>query len=98
MDIAVLGDEDTVLGFKLAGVTEGTIYEASTVKETIDRYAGMRIIIMTEHVAEELRASGLMEHVKPVVAEIPGKQGSSGTALKNLGRLLEEAIGVQLKG
>lgn len=98
IDIAVIADEDTLLGFQLAGVKHGKIFTPETVKESLKKFASAKILILTEHVAEHLREEGLMEDVACVIAEIPDKSGSTGTALKNIGRLLEEAIGVRLKG
>lgn len=96
-DIATIADEDTILGFKLAGVSQGAVFDERTVAESVARFKDVKVLIVTEQVAEHLRANDLLEGVTATLAEIPGKQGSTGAALKNIGRLLQEAIGVQLK-
>jgi len=96
MDIAVIGDEDTVLGFKLAGVKNASVYDEKSAKETVARYADAKILLVTEKVAAHL--GELLEKAHGAVTEIPDKGGSTGAALKNVNRLLEEAIGVKLKG
>ena len=98
MDIAIIADEDTLLGFQLAGVKQSLIFSEDGIKEQLQAVREAKILILTEKVAEYLRGNDLMEDVESVIAEIPDKEGSTGTALRNIGRLLEEAIGVRLKG
>lgn len=98
IDIATIADEDTLLGFRLAGVKHGDVFDPERVAESLERYKGAKLLIITEKVAEHLRANGLMERVGSVIAEIPDKGGSSGAALRNISRLLETAIGIKLKG
>ena len=92
MDIMVLGDKDTVLGFKLAGIP-GAVYEES--KELVKEVYDAKILIVTESIAQKLREKNL--ELDAVLAEIPDKTGSKGLALKNISRLFESAIGVKLK-
>lgn len=94
--IATIADEDTVIGFKLAGV-DGTVFTEESVKETLDKYKEAKILILTEKVAEHLRSTGLMDTITATIAEIPDKTGSTGAVLRNIAQLFEEAIGVQLK-
>ena len=98
MEIAVVGDEDTVIGFKLAGISHASIYDAENAESTVEQYREASIVIVTEKVAKDLEEKGLLERFEGAIAEIPDKGGSSGEALRNIGRLLEEAVGVKLKG
>ena len=36
MDIAIIADKNTILGFKLAGVTNCTLFKEDTIKKDID--------------------------------------------------------------
>ncbi len=96
MDIAVIGDEDTVLGFKLAGVKNAEVFSEEKANEIVERFEEAKIVIVTEKAAERMGA--LLGRFHGVVTEIPDKEGSTGAALRRMGRLLEEAIGVKLKG
>lgn len=96
MDLMTIGDEDAVLGFQLAGVP-GIVFTEDTIKESLKTASQAKILILTEAVASYLRDNDLTPK-GIVIAEIPSKDGSSGAAMKNISRLLEEAIGVQLKG
>lgn len=97
MDICILGDEDAVLGFKLAGVIEGEIFDESRAEEIVDKYKESKILIATEDVAQYLRENRLHKKIQGVLIEIPDKKGSKGYAIKEISKLFESAVGVQLK-
>jgi vacuolar-type H+-ATPase subunit F/Vma7 len=96
-EIATIADEDTVLGFKLAGVKEGAIFNPETIKEDLDRYKDVKILILTEKAAQYIREKGMMKDVRAAIAEVPDKGGSTGAALQNISRMFKEATGVKLK-
>ncbi len=95
--IATIADEDTILGFQLAGVSHGAVFDERTITETLQRFKDAKILIVTEPVADYLRTHGLLDGITATLAELPGKRGSTGSSLKALNQLLQEAIGVQLK-
>lgn len=97
MDIAIIGDEDAVLGFKLAGVIEGEVFEESKAEEIVEKYKEAKIFIATEDVAQCLREKKLDKLIKGVLIEIPDKKGSKGYAIREISKLFESAVGVQLK-
>ena len=81
--IIVIGDVDTVTGFRLAGVKEAYVHEDAAHTDEIIRSALTRdigILIITERAAEDARP--LVDRlrarkgiVKPVIVEIPDKRG-----------------------
>jgi len=100
--IAVLGDIDTVTGFKLGGVSKGvdvkTDEEAKNVfDELIDE--DISIIIITEKIADNIR-----EHIDrkigsdtfPMVIEIPDKSGSPDIKTDPMRELIKRVIGVEM--
>ncbi|MFH1590589.1 MAG: V-type ATP synthase subunit F [archaeon] len=97
MDIAVLGDEDTVLGFSLAGIKDSVVFDESKGREQIESLSEARIILINEAVAHTLREKGELKDIDSVLVEIPDKTGSKGLAMKNISRLFESAIGIKLK-
>ncbi|OKY78116.1 MAG: Archaeal/vacuolar-type H+-ATPase subunit F [Candidatus Methanohalarchaeum thermophilum] len=100
MRIAVLGDEETVTGFKLAGVSCSEVIESNQGFEealnNLDQDIG--IIITTEDLAKENQEtinefkSG--KDVFPLLVEIPSKFGS--TKESEIMDLVKKAIGVEI--
>lgn len=81
MRTIVIADEDTVLGFSLAGV-QGII--VSTAEETrkafeqVTQQEDTGIIVMTERVAQHIRETidkWIVAGGQPLIVEIPDKQG-----------------------
>jgi len=97
MDVITLADEDTVLGFNLAGVKHSIVFDQEKAKEQIAKCNSAKILIVTESIAKYLNDNNLRSHIKPVIVEVPDKSGSSGHALKEISKMFETAIGVKLK-
>jgi vacuolar-type H+-ATPase subunit F/Vma7 len=102
--IAIIGDIDTVVGFRLAGIPKSNIPtdSASTRKALFDfsRDSDVSIIIITEPLAEGARESieELSQRPYPVIVEIPEKSGRLAKKESPLRRLVKRAIGVELEG
>ncbi|MDC7244106.1 MAG: V-type ATP synthase subunit F [Pleomorphochaeta sp.] len=95
----VIGDEDTVLGFSLVGVSGIQATNASQAKKAWDKALSDKengIIIITEPVANMIRTTVdkyLFSEMFPLVVVISGPDGQKG---KDLRVLVNEAIGVSL--
>ncbi len=96
----VIGDEDTVLGFSLVG-TQGmvatNVAEAQTALDKALENKDYGIIIITENVADMIRAQVdryLFSETFPLIVEIPNRFSEGGS--KDLKKLVNEAIGVSL--
>jgi V/A-type H+-transporting ATPase subunit F len=102
MKFHCIADEDTVRGFRLAGVsgdvaTTGT--DAAAAIQAATGRADCAVIILTEKVADNIRP--LVEQIRgerehPLIVEIPGPEGSA-HARKNLRQLVQEAVGIRLE-
>ncbi|MCL1905679.1 MAG: V-type ATP synthase subunit F [Clostridiales bacterium] len=100
--VAVLGDRESVLGFKALGLdvffaenaAEG---RAQLAELTSGNYA---VIYITETLAAELAAE--IEHNKdaviPAIILIPGKAGSLGIGMNALRSSVERAVGMDIFG
>jgi V/A-type H+/Na+-transporting ATPase subunit F len=80
MRIAVIGDSDTVLAFRLAGVESRLARSAAEVPSLIDqlRQEEIGLMLVTEALAEENRKlleKVLLEPGGPLILEIPGFSG-----------------------
>jgi V/A-type H+-transporting ATPase subunit F len=97
----VLGDEETVLGFRLAGIP-GTVAEAGEgLAEQFRRLVTdeqMTVVFITERLAAGIRPlvdAYRMRSTFPVVVEIPDAQGPM-PGRRSIADLIREAIGFQV--
>jgi V/A-type H+-transporting ATPase subunit F len=101
--IAVIGDRDTVTGFKLVGVSECAI--PKTPEETREllreffRDPSMGLIIITEPLAAEVEDTivELSQSPVPVILLIPDRNGTLGTYETVLKELIRRAVGIEIK-
>lgn len=102
--IAIIGDVDTVVGFRLAGILKAkTPTEKAATQKAFNEFtqdSEVSLIIVTERLAEQIRDS--IEEVStrpyPVIVEIPDKSGQLAEKASPLRRLVKRAIGVELEG
>lgn len=102
--IAIIGDTDTVVGFRLAGILNSDIpSNASETRQAMLNFSqdqNISIIIITEPLAEDVRETieELSERPYPVIVEIPDKTGRLEGKESPVRRLVKRAIGVELEG
>ena len=98
--IAVLGDKDSVLGFKALGLDVFPADSAEQARPILHRLAkeGYAIVYLTEQLASGL--SGEIERYKddltPAIILIPGKEGSLGIGMDNIKTAVERAVGADI--
>ena len=96
-DVAIIGDIDTVTGFKLGGVKKGIIVNNDEeAKNALDEIS---IIIITQKIADNIREhihKRLGSDVLPMVIEIPDKSGSSEGGADQMAALIKRVIGVEM--
>ncbi len=98
--MAVVGDKDSVMGFKALGLTVEYAYDAEKAGFAIHRLAreGTAVIFVTEALAEQIPET--LERYKssmlPAIIPIPGNEGSRGFAMANLSQNVEKAVGVNI--
>jgi vacuolar-type H+-ATPase subunit F/Vma7 len=97
--IFVIGDEDTVVGFRHAGVAgavvRGPQEAAAALAEALKRSDA--VIIMPKRVADMVRDE--VDRVRysealPLIVEVPCPEGAAGE-LPSLFRLIRESVGVK---
>jgi V/A-type H+-transporting ATPase subunit F len=97
--IGVVGDSDSILGFKALGID---VYPATgdDVSKTIYQLAvgGYAIIFVTEQAAET--AAEMIDRYKttafPAIIPIPGNRGTTGFGMKGIRANVEKAIGADI--
>ena len=102
MKFYCIADEDTVRGFRLAGVSGQVVNTAPEAAMSLATVAARRdcaIIILTEAVAESIRAQVermRFESPQPLIVEIPGPAGPL-PGRKSLRQLAQEAVGIHIE-
>ena len=98
--IAVLGDRDSVLGFKALGLEVVFAEEADTARHTLHRLAreNYAVIYITEQLAQRIPndIARYKDAVTPAVILIPGKTGSLGLGQAALQSAVERAVGADI--
>jgi len=98
--IGVIGDRDSVLGFKAVGLDVFPCAAADEAKKTLREIAkeGYAIIFITEGFAKDMREA--MDQYKeerlPSIVPIPGIDGNFGVGFGNLKKSVERAIGADI--
>ncbi|MDR1894667.1 MAG: V-type ATP synthase subunit F [Spirochaetales bacterium] len=101
MKYFVLGDEDAVLGFELAGVSGARAATAEEAEEAFRKAlleGDTGILIITEEVADLIRHvvdRHLFSENFPLIVEIPGSR-RTGQPGRDIRALVNEAIGIKL--
>ena len=99
-EIAMIGDRDSILGFKALGVA---IFPVNTKNESAEALKEIvkqeyKVAFITEQMAPEPEeiSSILGGRVFPVVTIIPSNRGSTGLALQRLQALVRRAAGADI--
>ncbi len=99
-EIAMVGDKDSILGFKSLGVDIFPVNSKeeclSTLREIIKR--DYKVAFVTEQIAPEPnKISDLLQgRTFPVITMIPSNRGSTGLAMKRLQDLVKMAAGADV--
>lgn len=98
--IAVLGDRESVLGFKALGLDVFPAESVDAAKETLHRLAkeAYAVIYLTEQYAAQMEAevARYKDNLTPAVILIPGKGGSLGIGMANVTKSVERAVGADI--
>ena len=96
---AIVGDGDSIMVFKAAGVDAFPVDDAKKARELLRKVAReYSVIFLTEELARELGdfLKRFDEEPYPVVLSIPSKNGSTGFGAEEIRRASERALGVDL--
>ena len=98
--IAVLGDKDSVLGFKALGLDvfpADTVEEAKTILHELAK-GNYAVVYLTEQYAAHMEAevNRYKDELTPAIILIPGKSGSLGIGMANVKKSVERAVGADI--
>lgn len=102
MKFYCIADEDTVRGFRLAGVSGQVVVspeDAMSAMKAALTQTDCAVIILTEKVADDIRPE--VERIRyecehPLIVEIPGPDGPL-PKRKSLRQLAQEAVGIRIE-
>lgn len=98
--IAVLGDKDSVLGFRALGLSTFAVDSVEQARVTLHRIAkeDFAVIYVTETLAVELEQdiNRYKDELTPAIILIPGKEGSLGIGMSNIKKAVERAVGADI--
>lgn len=101
MSYYCIADEDTVLGFRYAGVQGEVVEGSEQARRVFERVCGAGehdIVVLTDVVADSIREA--VNHIRfevqtPIVVEVPGPEGPV-PGRPDLLKLIQEAVGLRL--
>lgn len=98
--IAVLGDKDSVLGFKALGLDVFPAEDVEEAKRTLHALAkeSYAVIYLTEQYAAgmENEIERYKDDLTPAIILIPGKDGSLGIGMAKVKQAVERAVGADI--
>ena len=98
--IAVVGDWQSVMGFRALGLETYPADTPETAREIIHRLAkeNCGVIYLTEQLAKDMDdvISRYKDELRPAIILIPGREGSLGIGKDNIQRAIERAVGADI--
>jgi len=98
--IAVMGDRDSVMGFKALGLDVYPTETAEEARRTLHRLAkeNCAILYITEQLAAQIPddLARYNDALTPAIIPIPGKDGSLGIGRENVTRSVIRAVGADI--
>lgn len=98
--IAVVGDWQSVMGFRALGLDTYPVTSPEQARQTIRDLAREQcgIIYLTETLARDLAdvLERYKDELRPAIILIPGREGSFGIGMANIQRAVERAVGSQI--
>ncbi len=97
---AVIGDRETVIGFKAIGLKVCYAEDDQQAKEQLISLAkdNTAVIFITDDLAQRLSTEIAVysKQALPAIILIPGRDGSNGVALANVSKSVERAVGADI--
>lgn len=98
--IAVMGDRDSVLGFRALGLEVFPCEDSAEARKTLHQLAraDYAVIYITEQLSAQISAEveRYKDDLTPAIILIPGKSGSLGLGTSALQSAVERAVGADI--
>lgn len=98
--IAVIGDWESVMGFRALGLDTYPVQGPDEAREKIRELAktNCAVIYLTEQLAKDMEdvLARYKDELRPAIILIPGREGSLGIGKNNIQRAIERAVGADI--
>jgi len=98
--IGIVGDKDSILGFKALGLEVVPVLSPEQAKQAVRRLAkqGFGIIFLTEGMALEMEETleSYRDKQFPIITLIPDNQGSRQIGMNEIRKAVEKAVGADI--
>ncbi|MBE6963124.1 MAG: V-type ATP synthase subunit F [Ruminococcaceae bacterium] len=98
--IAVVGDWESVMGFRALGLDTYPVASADEARETVRDLAktDCAVIYLTETLAKDMEdvLARYKDELHPAIILIPGREGPLGIGKNNIQRAIERAVGADI--
>jgi V/A-type H+-transporting ATPase subunit F len=98
--IAVIGDWESVMGFRALGLDTYPVTSVEEAKEKVKELAksDCAVIYLTETLAKDMEdvIARYKDDLRPAIILIPGREGSLGIGKNNIQRAIERAVGADI--
>jgi V/A-type H+-transporting ATPase subunit F len=98
--IGIIGDKDSILGFKALGIATFPVTSAEAAARNLRQLAreGYGVIFITEQAAEPIQelVDEFSTRMLPSVVMIPNNAGTLGLGMQRIKRNVEKAVGADI--
>ena len=98
--IAVIGDWESVMGFRALGLDTYPVSSPEEARETVRELAktDCSVIYLTEQLAKDMEdvLSHYKDELRPAIILIPGRAGTLGIGRDSIQRAIERAVGADI--
>lgn len=98
--IAVVGDWESVMGFRALGLDTYPVTDTEQARNKIRELAktDCAVIFLTEQLAKDMDdiLARYKDELRPAIILIPGREGSLGIGKENIQRAIERAVGADI--
>jgi vacuolar-type H+-ATPase subunit F/Vma7 len=97
----IIGDEDTIVGYRFAGVTGTPVSDAAAASRAFGEALSdkqCRVLLLTEQVADWIEAEVVAHRLKavaPYIVEV-GDVWETKVARRSLEEMIQEAVGIKI--
>ncbi|MDQ2085127.1 V-type ATP synthase subunit F [Herbivorax sp. ANBcel31] len=98
--IGVIGDKDSIMGFKAVGISTFPVSTPLEAQETLEKIADdeYAVVYITEQMAKDIVSTieQYSERRFPAIIPIPGNAGSLGIGVQGVKKSVERAVGADI--
>lgn len=98
--VGVIGDKDSILGFKILGLSVFPVTSPDEAKKILNKMAreDYAVIYITENIARDVKETinNYSSSRFPAIIPIPGNEGSLGIGMEAIKKAMEKAVGTDI--